>query len=188
MGKRDFERILDQKQKKSESIDWEKKKNEWIESVSTLYKFVDECLDPYLQAGKVQIRREKKSLTEEYIGTYSIEKLIIGIGENTIVLEPIGTLIVGAFGRVDSRSNLGTATLVLVPETSTGPRIEVSVSTTKEERQRLEEARKKAEVERKAEQKVWKVATEPPNISYLELTEDRFFDIMVELLGDGATF
>lgn len=188
MGKKDFERILEHKQKKGESIDWEKQKREWLDSVSRLYKFVDQCLGSYLQAGKVQVRREQKSITEEFIGTYQIEKSVIEVGGDIIVLEPIGTLIVGAFGRVDVRSNLGTVTLVLVPETSTGPRIEVSVFTTEKERQRPEEARKKSEEQRKVEQKVWKVATEPPNISYLELTEDRFFDIMVELLGGDATF
>ncbi len=179
MGKKEFEKILDQRHKASESIDWEKRKNEWIDSVYRLYNFVDACLDSYKKAGKVQVKREQKTITEEFIGTYYIKKSVIEIGDDTIVIEPIGTLIIGSFGRVDVRSNLGMATLVLVPETLTRPRIEVSVFTTEEERNNAKD-------KRKAEQNVWKIATEPPSISYLELTEDRFFDIMVELLG--ATF
>lgn len=188
MGKKDFERLLEQRQKKRESVDWEMRKKEWIDHVSKLYKFVEKCLESYQKAGKVQVRREKKSIKEEFIGKYSIEKLVFEIADDTIVLEPIGTHIIGAFGRADLKSKLGAVKLVLVPETSTGPRIEVSVITSEEERKRLAEAREKAEEKRKAEKKVWKVATEPPNISYLELSEDRFFDIMVELLGGETTF
>lgn len=177
MGKKDFDRMLDQKQKKDQSIDWKRLKSDWIDYVSQLYNFVEKCLESYIQTGKVQVRREHKSITEESIGTYRIEKAAIEIGNDTIVLEPIGILIIGAFGRVDIKSLLGTATLVLVPDVSTKPRIGVSVYGLEEERERTE-----------AEQKVWKISTEPPNISYLELTEDRFFDIIVELLGGEATF
>jgi hypothetical protein len=33
-----------------------------------------------------------------------------------------------------------------------------------------------------------KIATEPPNITYIELTEETLFDLMVELLGGTEPF
>ena len=73
----------------------------WIDKLSRLYVGVEMWLEPLRQKGLVAFGRVQVQLTEEGIGTYPAEEMILSFGSEAIVLEPRGTLIAGARGRVD---------------------------------------------------------------------------------------
>jgi hypothetical protein len=75
--------------------------NWWIGVLSRLYVQVEMWLEPLRQEGLVTCSRLQVQLTEEKIGTYPANELVLQFGPEEIILEPIGTLIAGARGRVD---------------------------------------------------------------------------------------
>ena len=52
------------------------------------------------------------SVTEEHIGSYRIETLVIKVGDDRVVLTPVGTLILGSYGRVDIKGSAAEGMLV----------------------------------------------------------------------------
>ena len=81
--------------------DWTIRKQSWLTSVSKLYETVEQWLSELVNEGYIQITKEKLTLSEAQIGEYQIAKLEIELGTHAVVLEPIGTRIRHADGRID---------------------------------------------------------------------------------------
>ena len=73
----------------------------------------------------VSINYVDKEINEEYIGIYNARKMILRIADEQVVLDPVGTLLIGAAGRVDMTGKNGQVKLVLVPASATGSQIRV---------------------------------------------------------------
>ena len=97
---------------------------------------------------------------------------------------PVGTILIGALGRIDMEGPNGIVKYVLVPEISNAPKIETAILSTVEDRKKWKEKQQKEAEEIMKANKVWKIATPPPNIKYLDLNEDIFFDKLMEVI-DG---
>ena len=83
-------------------IDWEKNKRDWIDSVNKLYDSIQEHWFIELEdEGLLKIQLTPISITEEYIGSYSINKMEISFATGDIVIEPVGRNIIGGEGRMD---------------------------------------------------------------------------------------
>jgi len=80
--------------------DWALRKNNGLFSVSKLYETVEQWLGELVSKGYVQLIQEKMTLFEEHIGEYQIAKLEIDFGHHAVVLEPVGTRVARAYGRV----------------------------------------------------------------------------------------
>ncbi len=186
MSKEDFERLLDQKTDSS-SVDWAEIRRGWIKQVYILYDQIDNWLSGYKDRGNLSIERKTMELTEESLGTYEIQSMILTINNKKVRLVPVGAVIIGASGRVDLVGPVGRCMLVLVPESSEGPHIYSIISTSEEEKRQKQEELDKALEKVRHEPKMWKLATEPPNIKYLTLDEDLFFDLLVEVLGGTSS-
>ena len=93
-------------------VDWETKKNEWIENVAGLYERVRTWLEPLEKENVLSYRTEPVTLQEEPIGSYEVDALTILIGKQRVVFQPKGTLIIGAEGRVDIRGLRAVRTLL----------------------------------------------------------------------------
>jgi hypothetical protein len=180
MGRQQFEELLRERRQKSQSKDRASQRTRWVASVAELYTQVEAYLRRYTESGEITVSRQSKEITEEYLGAYSVEQQIIAIGNEHIVLDPIGAMIVGAFGRVDAKGTAGHAQLLLVRRSVTHPRLEPAEADQQSDRSAL--------TGDETDELTWKIATEPPNITYIELTEETFFDLMVELLGGTAPF
>jgi hypothetical protein len=74
--------------------------NEWQQAIIELYDSVQGFLSEYESLG-LSFEREPMELSEEGLGAYAVHKLIIQAPSKTIVLTPIGRIIVGGTGRVD---------------------------------------------------------------------------------------
>ncbi|MBK8586393.1 MAG: hypothetical protein IPN88_13585 [Bacteroidetes bacterium] len=83
-------------------VDWEKRKSEWINSVNELNEMIIEWFSDYKAEGLLDFKFSEKENTEEYIGNYKVNilHLCFTTGKE-IVIEPIGTLIIGAWARFD---------------------------------------------------------------------------------------
>ena len=128
-----------------------------------------------MKEGPINYEYSEKRIIEPYIGEYEVRVLQIELGSHTIKLEPIGTNLIGAKGRVDLIGANGTVKFVLVDKTSSGPRIKTKVSVNGEESPKEEEIK---DIEWD-----WKIATHPPNIQYIDLEPDTFFDALMEVIG-----
>ena len=108
--------LFRKKQKKSETdtgIDWDSRRNDYLAAVDALYKKIEAILAEPIGQKSLTLHRRPKSLTETYIGTYSVEDLVLVIGDEQVRFSPRGRNVVGAAGRVDVIGERGEATLVL---------------------------------------------------------------------------
>ncbi len=87
---------------KAPKINWEKNKNDWLDSVNRLYKKIrDEWFAELEDEDLLKFSIAPISITEEDLGTYSVNKMEISYATDSIVLEPVGSNIIGCEGRID---------------------------------------------------------------------------------------
>lgn len=139
------------------NIDWQKEFEEWKSYLAELYDLVSKFIEKYVTERKMQITREKARISEEHVGPYDVDSLIIRIARNRIKLLPIGTIIIGAKGRVDMIGPKGKIRFVLVDKNSSAPQITVRVSVNG--KAPLPEETKPTKIEWR-----WKISTPPPAI------------------------
>ncbi len=92
----------------------------WEGRVGALLGDISRWLSPLVQSGSLKIEPGKVNLEEESLGRYEIASGIIKLGPKRLTLNPIGTIIIGALGRIDVTGPNGKAVLLLVaPDDST---------------------------------------------------------------------
>ena len=99
-------------------IDWDDRRNRYLSAVENLYGQIRAILAAPIEQGHVSFQRRPKTLSELHIGTYSVDDLILLIGDEQVRFSPRGRNIVGSSGRVDVLGRRGDGTLVVQP----GPR------------------------------------------------------------------
>ncbi|HVB97557.1 MAG TPA: hypothetical protein VNG11_07470 [Chloroflexota bacterium] len=118
--------IFLKKQKQSEAIegtagiDWDERRNKYLNEVTNLYDQVETMLAEPIGQKSVTLQRRPKQLTENYIGTYSIDDLILVIGNEQVRFSPRGRNIVGAAGRVDVVGERGEVALIVQSDSRWG--------------------------------------------------------------------
>jgi hypothetical protein len=181
MGKKEFEEYITSSTKnESKGIDVAKELGEWRTYLNKLYdSIVYIWMKDYISKGMVQVASKTKTIHEEFSGEYEVPALDIIFAGKTVRLDPIGTMLIGAKGRVDLIGKNGTVALILVDKKLDGPNIQVKMFTSKKEAKDYEE-KKKGEQPKVVEWE-WKVFIKNEQIRYAELNEDVFFDIIMEL-------
>lgn len=109
------DRNKNKSEKEEKKVDWDARKNQWLKSVENLYKIVDDIIVvSFKDAGyQVESKKEKIRLYEEYIGAYEIDNYTIQANNILIKFFPVGTIIIGAYGRVNMLLPGETVKLVL---------------------------------------------------------------------------
>ncbi len=159
------------------AIDWTRERDEWLGSLGELYKKIEAFLAKYIEAGEITIERRDITLNEENIGSYAACRMILKIGRQEITLTPIGTLLVAAKGRVDVVGPAGKTRLVLVDSESSRPSVGVAMTVG---------GRRGPSPVKSSPKKikwVWKIATPPPSVRYIELTPESFFQAIMEIVN-----
>jgi len=107
--------LLQKKQKsaKGGGIDWDERRDKYLATVNGLYKQIESFLVQPIAQKAVRLERRKKDLTENYIGTYSVDDLILLIGDEQVRFSPRGRNIVGAGGRVDVLGERGEGAMIV---------------------------------------------------------------------------
>jgi hypothetical protein len=97
-------------------VDWTAQKEDWVSAVDRLYNVLTEDLLRKLIYDEhvVEAERVQTEITEEYVGTYSIPKLVLKVGNEKVELLPKGVNVIGAAGRVDLRGARDAVTLIRV--------------------------------------------------------------------------
>lgn len=104
MNKTDFENFLKSSaaaKKEEAPVDWNKQKQDWLNFIDDFYSKITDWLEDYKKQDLVEFSYTDKSITEEYIGSYSVKKMDLKLVGNILTFEPIGTLLIGAKGRID---------------------------------------------------------------------------------------
>lgn len=116
---RNLEEIFQKKQKQSASsseIDWDDRRNSYLAAVESLYRQIEAILAEPIAQKTVTLQRRAKELSENYIGTYKVDDLVLLIGDEQIRFSPRGRNIVGACGRVDVLGERGEEVLIVEPD------------------------------------------------------------------------
>jgi hypothetical protein len=158
----------------SSPIDWARERDEWLQYLNDLYKMIESYLEKYIRSGEIKCEYSTVTLNEENIGLYVARRMVIEIGRQKVVLTPIGTLLIGTKGRVDAVGPAGTIRFTLVDRDATGPRITVRIHASAKPPPLVPETPKKINW-------TWKIATSPPNVQYLDLTQESLFQALMEV-------
>lgn len=178
MSKKDFEELLKKHEHKpvEREIDWGKQKEDWLNFIKEFYRSVASWLEPYKNDGKLSYEYKKTLITEEYIGTYEVDVMVVVFAGQELTFEPLGTLLIGTKGRIDMEGTRGRVQFILADKDSKGMKINVSIS--------LDGKPKEEQKDHKEPDWVWKIVLrEPRKISYAEFTEDNFFDALMEVVN-----
>lgn len=156
------------------AVDWAARKAAWLEALDTFYVQIETFLQPYIDQGKLRLDFETITIEEELIGRYQARGANILLGAHQLHLQPIGTNMIAARGRVDLTGPCGTVKFVLVDREAEGPRIQFSVQVgeTRLTPQAAPESPRIWE---------WKIATPAPRIRYLPLEAESFYDAIMQV-------
>jgi hypothetical protein len=141
-------------------INWEEKKQAWLQSLTELYEEIARLLVPYKGKG-VAIEYSTIQITEDFIGEYEATACAILIGRIPVRLIPVGTNLVGAKGRVDVLGPRGRGRFVLVDEAYVSP----------------ESKRESAKMSKRSF--VWRIVSPPPRLHYSEITQESLQNLLL---------
>ena len=98
-------------QRAAEPVDWEQRKRKWLAVLDLLLQDIETNL---VTAGvpPTQIRSKTYPIREEKLGHYEARGLEVEIGIDTVKFEPIASVIIGGYGRVDVAGPHGEVKLI----------------------------------------------------------------------------
>jgi len=142
MSLEDKARKLAQQKKDELPVDWTAERDWWLERLRQLFAQIAEWLRPLIDEGVVATKLVPKRLSEEHIGVYAAEAMVLDFSGEGIVLDPQGTVIVGARGRVDAyrRGAAAQPTMLILSGPKATPTWEIWPSRDPRQRQPLNEA------------------------------------------------
>lgn len=84
------------------------RQKEWLASLDRLFQEIRSWLEEAQREKLIKVTAGRVQITEEALGTYTAPMLTLTVGTKTIRLKPVGSVIIGADGRVDMESAKGT--------------------------------------------------------------------------------
>jgi hypothetical protein len=176
-GNTDFDEFVKRQQTAAEEelVDWSKERDDWLRHLAELYEQTESFLAEYIDAGEIKLNYRGIELNEENIGSYDARQMILKIGRQEITMTLAGTLLIGAKGRVDVVGPAGRTRLVLVNSEASGPVLKVTVSIGGTPSSQAPDPTPR-EIKW-----TWKIATSPPTIRYVELTQESLFQALMEV-------
>lgn len=146
-------------------------KQRWLDHLDGLKTFVDNALAIYAQAGiKTSIRMVW--ISEEQTGKYEAPQIEISVGQASVKLKPIGTFLIGAFGRVDMEGPRGICRLMLVPRKAQTPSFAFG-------------AQEHVPGDEPWRDLVWKIVPAPPARNFVELAVPVFLEMLMKVVRGG---
>ena len=179
MSKSAFDAFVQEQQTDSEKIasfDPKQQLQEWYNYLDLLYTTITSYMERYISANTASITYDDITLTEDFSGSYSIRRMLLKIGRSTITFTPIGTMLIGSKGRVDVQGPRGGARLFLINKnvSSAQQLVTVRVSRPGAPPPALPTAEDVRAIEW-----AWKIVAPPPEIRFIDLTEELFFDMIL---------
>jgi hypothetical protein len=180
MTNTDFDAFVKRQQIKEQeegaALDSKQELEQWLGYLGALYKQIQEYLASYTKNESAKIEYQDIHLNEDFIGPYSARKMLLKIGPSTVAFTPVGTMLIGTKGRVDVEGPLGAARLSLVNKLVTSARQLVLAPVRRVGDPPPAPPSPEAV---NAIQWTWKISTPPPEMKFIELTQDTFFDMII---------
>lgn len=179
MDVKEFDEFVKRQQKSASgaaSVDWDGERREWLEYLDKLYQKVESLLDKYVSSGQIELEYRPVELNEENIGPYAAKQMVLKIGRQSVVLEPIGTLFLGSKGRVDIIGPAGKAQLLLVDSKRSGPTPLVHVSIGFGGKLPVPPTDPPRAIKWE-----WRIVTRPPERRFIEITQQSLFQLILEV-------
>jgi hypothetical protein len=181
MSKSDFDAFVKRQQTEQQeeaTFDPKQQLEQWLSYIDALYNQITDFLQAYIEGGTAQIEYSDIPINEDFIGTYTARKMFLKIGRSTVTFTPIGTMLIGTKGRVDVQGPLGNARLSLINKKVTFARqlIQVTVRMPGDP----PPTRPSPEAIKQIEW-AWKIITPPPEMKFIELTQEAFFDMILAI-------
>jgi hypothetical protein len=157
-------------------VNWEQQRDEWLAQLDALYRKIESLLVKYTSSGQIDIKYRLIDLNERDIGSYQARQMILRIGRQEVDLVPAGTLFIGFKGLVDVIGSAGKSRLVLANKDrlSAVPRVTVRIH--KGGIPQAESIEPPVKIEW-----VWRILARPPERQLVEITEESFFQLIMEV-------
>ncbi|MGA2425608.1 MAG: hypothetical protein ABSG07_16510 [Terriglobales bacterium] len=179
MDTKEFDEFVKREQEAASEVapvDWDGERKQWLGYLDKLYEKVESLLRKYVSSGQIQLEYKPVELNEENIGPYAAKEMVLKIGRQSVVLEPIGTLFLGSKGRVDVIGPAGKAQLLLVDSKRPGPTPIVHVSIGYGGKPPVPPAESPREIKWE-----WRIVTRPPERRFIEITQQSLFQLIMEV-------
>ena len=147
----------------------------WRRELEVLYDSMEGYLKSYVDSGEIEIERRPVQITEDYLGTYEAEALALSIGNDEVVAQPVGTLLIGSSGRVDLSGPRKTLRIVLLEKGGPALRIRISGS------DGLVEPSTRSPLHGEVDRRGWYFVTTPPAATATALDKDSFRDAIMDV-------
>lgn len=114
----DAARRVREEDDRERAIDWQARRAWWVEHVVSLFDDMTRWAEALRDEGIVdEIHRSEISISEDMLGSYAAPRLVVSLRRRETRFTPVGTLLLGAVGRIDVSGSGGSARLILaVPE------------------------------------------------------------------------
>jgi hypothetical protein len=175
--KSEFDAFVKRQQQSAASAgaDWSRELKDWLRYLSELYGRIEELLQDYIKSGAIAVSYREIPMNEENIGSYTARQMTLKIGPQEISLIPIGTLLIGTRGRVDVVGPSGRTRFLLVNKDASRPNVKMTAIV------RGQQIVPRREEPLKPITWTWKIATSPPRVEYIELTQESLFRALMEV-------
>lgn len=153
------------------TFDIEQEIYEWRTALVELYENIEQYLAPYKSIGKVELEKSPVTLSEESLGTYTVESGLLRVGDAKYLLIPVGTMLIGSKGRVDLIGPVGKSMLALVK--GVGPQMRVTIGSQPIPGGLL--------LPTEDHPWKWKIVSNKPPYTYTDLNENNFLNLLMSL-------
>ena len=159
-------------------IDWSETREQWLLALDSLYGQILEFLREYTSTGSIKYGFSEIELSEQGIGRYTARRMEITIGRQRVLLNPVGTLIIGGRGRVDAEGSAGRAQILLVDERahSASDLIKVTVTVGNKGTVPPPPATPRESINWR-----WKIVTTSVPRKFVDLDKESFFALLMEI-------
>lgn len=181
MENTDFDEFVRRQQERTSpnaSIDWRKERDSWIQHLNELYSRIESFLNKYISAKQILREYREIEMNEEYVGSYKVRQMTIRLGRQEVRIVPMGTMLIGAKGRVDVVGPAGRAQILLVDSKAgrATDLIRVDVAIGGKPRPKLSSRTEPKELTWE-----WRIVGRPPDTRFIELTQETFFQLVMEV-------
>jgi hypothetical protein len=160
-----------------DQVDWERARKEWLKHLGVLYERIEVLLSRYTESHKIRIRTTPVDLNDEAVGAYVANKMILRIGRQEVILVPSGSLFLDFKGLVKVIGSAADAALVLAEKDR---RSTLPFYTGPQTGQRTDLLANDSSAARNIEW-AWKILPRPPSRQLFDLTEENFFQLIMEV-------
>ena len=161
--------------KQAETFNREETLAAWRRELEVLYTAMEGYLKSYVDSGEIEMERRPVRVNEEYLGTYETEALALSIGNDEVVAQPVGRMLIGSRGRVDLSGPRKTLRIVLLEKG--GPVLTINISGSDRPSDRSTHSLYRGEVDHRG----WYFVTKPPAATATALDEDSFRDAIMDV-------